>query len=114
MEDIYNRIEGDADEYYSLDPFPSVPQSESNESDGGSSSYYGFVIPGVGLMQVEDIIQYMVGNDFDLGNVIKASRRIYMYSRGKGKKGTSAEYDWNKIKYTSEKRLRRIRDGIHR
>ena len=85
------------------------------KSDGGSSKYYQITIrtqesnirlvdnDELQLVDVDletgDIIRALVDNDFDLGNCLKAIRRIHQSSKGEGKSGTSIEYDINKIKY---------------
>lgn len=84
---------------------------KSIKSDGGSSSYYDFTIPSVGTLKTEQIIRYMVNNDFDLGNVIKCCRRITSFNEGVGKEGNDELYDWKKIKYTAEKRIKEIENG---
>lgn len=75
------------------------------KSDGGSSSYYTFYRDDGSPMETEEVIRCLVGNDFDLGNVIKASRRIHEEEKGTGKAGNDALYDWNKILYTAQKRI---------
>lgn len=75
-------------------------------SDGGSSSYYTFMLH-EGECETEDVIAAMVGNDFDLGNIIKCCRRIQALREGKGKAGNTEAYDLRKIKYTVEKLLNR-------
>jgi len=77
------------------------------KSTGGSSSYYRFPIKSSitgQTMEVEtgDVIKAMVNNDFDLGNIIKACRRISQAKQGKGKEGTDVVYDCNKIAYFAE------------
>lgn len=74
------------------------------KSDGGSSEYYQKEI--VRLEDGEkfecktgDIIRCLVNNDFDGGNILKAVDRIFQSVQGKGKEGTSIEYDCNKIIY---------------
>ena len=79
------------------------------KSTGGSSSYYRFPIKSSitgQTMEVEtgDVIRAMVGNDFDLGNIIKACRRISQAEQGKGKEGTDVVYDCNKIAYFAEQK----------
>lgn len=83
------------------------------KSDGGSSSYYELtlLIDGANIEKIEgsdvyrvkvetgDVIRAVVDNDFDLGNVIKACRRIHLSAKGEGKVGTSVEYDCKKINY---------------
>ena len=49
--------------------------------------------------QTGDIIRALVANDFDLGNILKASRRVSQALQGKGKDGTPISYDLNKIEY---------------
>lgn len=72
------------------------------KSDGGKTGYYDLVIKtkeGDFRCVVGDVIRAMVGNDFDLGNAIKAIRRIYADSQGFGKEGIDMQYDANKINY---------------
>ncbi len=73
------------------------------QSDGGSSSYYDLTITnkeGQSLdVRTGDIIRALVGNDFDFGNCIKALRRMYLCTQGKGKQGTDLSYDANKVRY---------------
>jgi DNA-binding Xre family transcriptional regulator len=77
--------------------------SASVISDGGSSDYYKLTIKnktGETLScEMGDIIRHVFGNDFDLGNVVKAARRMYLASQGTGKDGTSIGYDANKVVY---------------
>jgi hypothetical protein len=72
------------------------------ESTGGSSSYYELIVDGHNI-ETHDVIQDVFGNDFDFGNMFKALVRIWASVMGKGKQGTSIEYDLNKIIYTCEK-----------
>lgn len=89
-------------------------QNSSVKSDGGSSSYYELRLkvptdkisaieehPEVSIVKLEtgDLIRVLVDNDFDLGNVIKAVRRIHLAKMGVGKMGTSVEYDLKKSDY---------------
>jgi len=73
------------------------------KSDGGSSDYYKLTLKLKGGTTVEcetgDVIRALVGNDFDLGNVVKAVRRIYQASIGQGKEGVDVKYDQKKISY---------------
>lgn len=75
-------------------------------SDGGSTSYYALTITNKAgeylSCQVGDVIRAMVGNDFDLGNVLKACRRMYEAAQGRGKKDVTMHYDANKIAYFSK------------
>ena len=83
------------------------------KSDGGSTSYYELplserMVAGI-LAQIEageqptlqtgDVIELLVGNDFDAGNVIKALRRIFESKKGKGKEGVEQTYDIKKCHY---------------
>ena len=76
------------------------------KSDGGSSSYYQVTIRrrdgATFTCETGDIIRALVGNDFSLGNIVKACRRIYQATIGQGKEGTSPEYDINKIHYFAD------------
>lgn len=86
--------------------------SEAVKSDGGSSSYYelNVRVPASDCttvtdqlidvkLETGDVIRTLVDNDFDLGNVIKALRRLHLAANGKGKVGTDVEYDCKKIEY---------------
>lgn len=74
-------------------------------SDGGSTDYYKLTITNKAgqdlACEMGDVIRAVVGNDFDLGNVLKACRRMYEASQGRGKKDVSIHYDANKIAYFS-------------
>lgn len=82
-------------------------QQQKFKSDGGSSEYYKMTIKrrekdgSITEFNCEmgDIIYAMVDGDFDLGNVIKAVRRMYLDSLGQGKEGVDADYDAKKIKW---------------
>lgn len=74
------------------------------KSNGGSSEYYQKTITRLEDgetfdCQTGDIIRCLVDNDFDGGNIVKAVDRIFQSIQGKGKEGTSIEYDCNKIIY---------------
>lgn len=73
------------------------------KSDGGSSSYYDFIIPRLGKIKTEEVIKYMVDNDFDLGTILKTLRRVSELRAGRGKEGNDILYELNKIKYTADK-----------
>lgn len=80
-------------------------------SDGGSSPYYRFKIKSSITgeeIEVEtgDVIRAMVANDFDLGNILKACRRISEAKQGRGKAGTDVAYDCNKIAYFAEQTMK--------
>lgn len=88
-----------------LDP-PSVLPNNPVVSDGGPSSYYSLVITNKKGETLEcetgDVIRALVHNDFNLGNIVKACRRVAQSLLGAGKKGTLIEYDLNKIGYFAE------------
>ena len=73
------------------------------KSDGGSSNYYKLTITNKAGESIQcelgDIIRVVVGNDADLFNIIKACRRAYEASQGRGKDGVSIKYDMNKVTY---------------
>ena len=87
--------------------------TKPTKSDGGSSAYYelNLLIPAENVVKVDgqdfyrvkietgDVIRGMVDNDFDLGNIIKACRRMHLAKKGMGKVGTTPEYDCKKIGY---------------
>ena len=89
-------------------------QEATHKSDGGSSKYYQLevlvreekissVVEGSTICRVQletgDVIRALVDNDFDLGNIVKACRRIHQAKKGEGKEGTKVEYDCKKIQY---------------
>lgn len=79
-----------------------IPETGKIVSTGGSSAYYELKIKtkdGEFTAQVGDVIAAMVGDNFALGNVVKALRRIYLDSQGSGKEGVDMSYDINKCKY---------------
>ena len=73
------------------------------KSDGGSSSYYELTLTNKHgeTIQCEtgDVIRALVHNDFSLGNIVKACRRVAEAQQGRGKQGVNPEYDLNKIIY---------------
>lgn len=77
--------------------------SQPIKSDGGSSDYYKLTIINKAGESIQcetgDVFRAMVGNDFDLSNILKAARRMYEASQGRGKEGATIEYDANKIIY---------------
>ncbi len=90
--------------------------TEQIKSDGGSSSYYEIRVPAgkvraeLGMagqpeyyvFQVEDVIEFGLGNDFDKGNLFKV-----LYRMGR-KAGNSTSYELNKMKYSLDKLFRRF------
>ena len=71
-------------------------------SDGGSSSYYTLNINDT-VVETEDIIRDVFGNDFDFGNAFKSLVRAYLNTQGKGKAGNNLSYELNKIRYSLNK-----------
>lgn len=75
-------------------------------SDGGSSDYYKLTITNKAGETINcetgDILRALVGNDYDLSNIVKACRRMYEASQGRGKSGISIAYDANKVKYFAD------------
>jgi hypothetical protein len=88
---------------------------EQIKSDGGSSAYYEIRVPASkvrvetgmsGLpeyyvFQVEDVIEYGLGNDFDMGNLFKV---LYRFGR---KAGNTLAYELNKMQYSLNKLKKR-------
>lgn len=84
------------------------------KSDGGSSGYYKLEIVNRATgekfqCEMGDVIASVFGNDFDMGNIAKAMRRIYMDSLGQGKEGNDALYDANKCVYFSNVLVQRAK-----
>lgn len=83
------------------------------KSDGGSSDYYKLKIKRASDGQVfdcemGDIIYSVFGGDFDLGNIVKACRRMHLDGQGGGKDGIDAEYDAKKIEWFTKDFLQRV------
>jgi len=81
------------------------------KSDGGSTAYYELRVPdrvlnklraGENTMETGDVIEMLVDNDFDMGNIIKALRRINQAKKGAGKAGVGINYDIKKCHYFLE------------
>lgn len=87
----------------SEEPVQKAVQLSAVKSDGGSSGYYGITIKNQSgeefNCETNDVLYAFVGGDWDLSNIIKAARRIYEASQGRGKVGTDIPYDCNKIRY---------------
>ena len=86
------------------------------KSDGGSSDYYKLKIKRASDGQVfdcemGDIIYSVFGGDFDLGNIVKACRRMHLDGQGGGKDGIDAEYDAKKIEWFTKDFLQRVNKG---
>ena len=81
----------------------SPSESEKFKSDGGSSDYYKITLTNKAgesiKVEMGDIIRQAFNNDFDLGNIVKACRRITEAKQGRGKAGVDIAYDANKIIY---------------
>lgn len=92
-----------------LDGHPELSQKDAGiadkpiTSDGGSSSYYALTITNKAGQSIDcqmgDIIRCVYGDNFSLGNIAKACRRMYEASQGRGKQDVSIEYDARKISY---------------
>lgn len=84
------------------------------KSDGGSSDYYKLKIKRASDGQefeceMGDVIYSVFGGDFDLGNIVKACRRMYLDTQGAGKDGIDAEYDGKKIEWFTKDFLQRVK-----
>ena len=86
-------------------------------SDGGASDYYFTKLPQhiidsiviTGGIEIKDIARYVYDNDADAFNIIKAEKRIIEERKGKGKLGTTALYDANKIVYFANEQYEAIK-----
>lgn len=93
---------------------PSVPEQTTKvKSDGGSSDYYKLKIKRASDGQefeceMGDVIYSVFGGDFDLGNIVKACRRMYLDTQGAGKDGIDAVYDGKKIEWFTKDFLQRV------
>lgn len=92
---------------------PNVETTTKFKSDGGSSDYYKLKIKRASDGQefeceMGDVIYSVFGGDFDLGNIIKACRRMYLDAQGAGKDGIDAEYDGKKIEWFTKDFLQRV------
>jgi hypothetical protein len=80
--------------------------SKEVQSDGGSTQYYQITITndkGESFnCELNDILRDVFNNQWDLCNIVKASRRISEARQGKGKKDVSIKYDANKIIWFAE------------
>ena len=86
------------------------------KSDGGSSDYYKLKIKRASDGQefdceMGDIIYSVFGGDFDLGNIVKACRRMHLDGQGGGKDGIDAEYDAKKIEWLTKDFRQRVNKG---
>jgi hypothetical protein len=101
-EEVNSRFE-EGDWYFTGEVTDFKNTSDKVKSDGGSSSYYELTITNKAGESIKcetgDVIRALVGNDFDFGNCVKALRRMYLATLGKGKEGTDIPYDCNKVRY---------------
>lgn len=101
-EKVNSRFE-EGDWYFTEEVTDFKNTSDKVKSDGGSSSYYELTITNRAGESIKcetgDVIRALVGNDFDFGNCVKALRRMYLATLGKGKEGTDIAYDCNKVRY---------------
>lgn len=76
------------------------------QSDGGSTQYYQIEITNSNgekfNCELNDILRDVFNNQWDLCNIVKASRRISEARKGQGKKDVSVKYDANKIIWFAE------------
>lgn len=76
------------------------------QSDGGSTQYYQIEITNSKgekfNCELNDILRDVFNNQWDLCNIVKASRRISESRKGQGKKDVSIKYDANKIIWFAE------------
>jgi hypothetical protein len=76
------------------------------QSDGGSTQYYQIEITNSKgekfNCELNDILRDVFNNQWDLCNIVKASRRISEARKGQGKKDVSIKYDANKIIWFAE------------
>jgi hypothetical protein len=81
-------------------------QPKQIQSDGGSTPYYQITITNdkgeTFNCELNDILRDVFNNQWDLCNIVKASRRISEARQGKGKKDVSIQYDANKIIWFAE------------
>lgn len=86
--------------------FYALADKTTVKSDGGSSDYYKITIRNEQgeefHCETNDVLYALVGGDFDMANIIKACRRMYEASQGRGKQGTDIAYDVKKIKYFAD------------
>ena len=54
---------------------------------------------GKGGIEIKDIIRYVLDNNANAFNIIKAQKRIIEHSKGKGKAGITGLYDAKKITF---------------
>ena len=105
---------GDVYAYALANSAPAKGETSKVVSNGGSSEYYKITVrcdDGEFQCETDDIIYALVGGDFSLGNIIKACRRMYEASQGRGKDGTSIQYDANKVKYSADDFAKRFGDA---
>lgn len=90
----------------SEDSVQETVQPSAVKSDGGSSGYYKITVKNEKgeefHCETNDVLYALVGGDFDMANIIKACRRMYEASQGRGKQGTDIAYDAKKIKYFAD------------
>jgi len=83
-----------------------INDTKEVESDGGSTKYYQITITndkGESFnCELNDILRDVFNNQWDLCNIVKASRRISEARQGKGKKDVSIQYDAKKIIWFAE------------
>jgi hypothetical protein len=96
----YNKVDGKMEDHVTIRDSGKIVGPI--KSDGGSTDYYKLTIKsknGTFDCETGDVISALVGDNFALGNALKALRRIYCYSQGMGKDGIDAKYDAKKVNY---------------
>lgn len=103
--DEYTFENHQAEEFFFPTPVE-LPEESAIVSDGLSTSYYQLTITNADGESIEcemgDVIRCVYGDNFPLGNIAKAARRMYEASQGRGKKDVSIQYDANKISYFAQ------------
>lgn len=105
---VENQILGTSKNNPPINKFLSELDKDTKEikSDGGSTQYYQIEITNSKgekfSCELNDILRDVFNNQWDLCNIVKASRRISESRKGQGKKDVSIQYDANKIIWFAE------------
>lgn len=89
------------------------------ESTGGKSDYYKIHLPekvakrvaDQGYIEIEDLMKYGFGNDFDYSTALKSLKRMYEDQHGKGKAGSDIQYNKNKVDYSTNKIMQDLEEN---
>lgn len=87
-------------------------------STGGASSYYDMKLSkrqilqllATGKLSLDDYGLYNLDNDFDALTILKSLKRVLEDVKGRGKKGSNAEYNLEKIVYSVGQIKKRLTD----